>query len=999
MQFMRIRAWWRRWRRFALIGAGSLALYALAGFWLAPKWLRAELIDQAQQQTGLALHIGELGINPFSLVLEARQLALQEGDGPVLSVERLRVDFELSSLWHRALVFREINIEAPFARAILNADGSLNLAQLIKPSAPPAAVARPRDDTPPALWIKHFAVAAGVVSFSDRRRADGTEKRLAPLAFELFDFRTTAAGGGFRFAAHSESGEAFAWNGRLALAPLSSRGKFRIERLSSKTVAGLLGDALPFALAGGTLDLHGNYRFSAGDPGQFSVRLPEITVGGLGLRARGLAESAENTWVDLPRVRIEDSRVDLYAHRLRIAAVRFEQPVLQLWREPDGGINLARLWAAGTPVAEPTARPAIGASPVPPDLPAGSVAVGDSAAPAADAAAWTFELAELKLTQAVLHVEDRAVQPALKREVAPFDFDITGISQDLGRPLAVEIKARIDGKAAIALTGALTPAPFSGTLQLELADADLRWLQPYLAGGADLDLHAGQLSGSGALTFNAPPATPAMQFAGAVQAIGFASRDRAGQRDLLNFKALRLEEFGYTLAPDTLSIGRVELDQAYARVVISEAGSLNLAQVLAPMAATTPVAPPMAVRIGRIALRDATMQFADFSIEPNFQVEIKGLAGSLRNLSSTAATPATVDLAGYVLNPYSPVSIKGSANPFAFDAATDIALSFHNIDLPVFNPYSGRFAGYSIAKGKLDTELHYRIKARQLVATHHIRLDQLEWGEATDSKDKVSLPVRMATSLLKNKDGLIDLDVPVNGSLDDPKFRVGPLVWKIVKNILVKAVTAPFRLLGGLFKGAEDARHVTFAPGSASLSETDRGNLAALAKALLDRPTLRLEVPLALVPELDLAALVEARWQQQLAGFVATEIEVPIDQAAPSYAALAAEQQRELLVDLYRREFGDKPELPEPPPASEEIDKAERRQLAEQFAIEQLTAALRARIVLDPAELTVLAQQRADAVRVALLATEGLDPARIFSTSERPPRLLDGHIQMELKLQ
>ena len=142
-------------------------------------------------------------------------------------------------------------------------------------------------------------------------------------------------------------------------------------------------------------------------------------------------------------------------------------------------------------------------------------------------------------------------------------------------------------------------------------------------------------------------------------------------------------------------------------------------------------------------------------------------------------------------------------------------MKFENISLPVFNPYSGKFAGYNIAKGKLFTDLHYQIDNRKLEAQHKIRIDQLEWGEATASKEEATLPVKFATSLLKDADGVISLEIPVSGTLDDPTFRVGPIVWQIIKNILTKAVTAPFKALGALFKGAEEAQFVDFAPGSA----------------------------------------------------------------------------------------------------------------------------------------------------------------------------------------
>ena len=141
---------------------------------------------------------------------------------------------------------------------------------------------------------------------------------------------------------------------------------------------------------------------------------------------------------------------------------------------------------------------------------------------------------------------------------------------------------------------------------------------------------------------------------------------------------------------------------------------------------------------------------------------------------------------------------------------TDLAMSFRNIELSTFNPYSGKFAGYNISKGKLTTELHYKVDGRKLDAQHHIIVEQLEFGDKTESKDAVSLPVKLAVALLKDRNGVIDLNLPVTGSLDDPKFKLGPIIWKVFVNILEKAVTAPFALLGSLFGGGPDLQFVDF---------------------------------------------------------------------------------------------------------------------------------------------------------------------------------------------
>ena len=142
------------------------------------------------------------------------------------------------------------------------------------------------------------------------------------------------------------------------------------------------------------------------------------------------------------------------------------------------------------------------------------------------------------------------------------------------------------------------------------------------------------------------------------------------------------------------------------------------------------------------------------------------------------------------------------------------SMSFRNIELSIFNPYSGKFAGYDISKGKLTTELHYKVEGRKLDAQHHIIIDQLEFGDKTASKQAVSLPIKLAVALLKDRNGVIDLNLPVGGSLDDPSFRLAPIIWKVFVNLLEKAVTAPFALLGALFGGGPDLQFIDFKPGA-----------------------------------------------------------------------------------------------------------------------------------------------------------------------------------------
>jgi hypothetical protein len=317
----------------------------------------------------------------------------------------------------------------------------------------------------------------------------------------------------------------------------------------------------------------------------------------------------------------------------------------------------------------------------------------------------------------------------------------------------------------------------------------------------------------------------------------------------------------------------------------------------------------------------------------------------------------------------------------------------------VFNPYSGRFAGYSIAKGKLDTQLRYRIEDRRLKADHAIRIDQLEWGEASAARGEATLPVKFATALLRDRNGVIALDVPVGGTLDDPKLRIGPIVWQIIRNLIVKAVTAPFALIGSLFKGAEEAQFVDFAPGESTLDPTTAGRLAALARGLAEKTGISLDVPIGASASFDSPALAEQAYARALAGAsrTAAGITDPAE-AAPAFDALSHRQRVAALQSLLRARTGAVPEVPEPPEAPEGTPRAEAREAAERAEIGFLEAAARKAVTAEDGALEALAEARARAIERALLAEGKLEPGRVFLTRNGKVGPKDGRLRFELAL-
>ena len=281
-------------------------------------------------------------------------------------------------------------------------------------------------------------------------------------------------------------------------------------------------------------------------------------------------------------------------------------------------------------------------------------------------------------------------------------------------------------------------------------------------------------------------------------------------------------------------------------------------------AATTPASDnSMAIAIDAINIQDGSANYADLWIQPHFAVGIQSLNGSILGLSSNPRSRAKVELKGKV-DRYAPVHIWGETNPLAATTYSDIKMSFKGVELTSATPYSGRFAGYKIEKGKLSVDIDYKIENRQLTAAHKFVIDQLELGERVESPDAIHLPLKIAIALLKDRNGVIDIDLPVTGSLDDPQFKIGPLIWKAVLNLLGKIATAPFALLGHLFGGGEQMNYIDFHPGSAVLDASEHDKLVALVKALEEKEKLELDVPVTFSPDLDRPGLAAAHLNTRL---------------------------------------------------------------------------------------------------------------------------------------
>ena len=848
---------------------------------VAPSILRTQALDYVRTTYGRELAIGKLELNPFLLRLVVHDIAFPDTDRrTLLGARQVVVDFEVSSLWRRAYTFKEVTLDGPTLLVVRRLDGRINLADLAPKSTTPA---EPSSGAPPRIRLEFFNLRDGALEYDDLARAQPLIRKLAPLALALKDFETTAEGGAFNLAAQSPQGEQFQWRGRLSMAPnIAWSSELSVAGLRATGVAEVLGDALPFALTNGKIDFNGKVRGELGDTLTLQLDLDDVALNDMALRAR----DAQEDWVTIPATQLTTVRVAIPERRVSIARIKVDGARVQAWIDTDGSVNLARLFATGNSSAESTeATPTHPASP-----------------------AWQVDIARVETNVAALEFEDRARTRGTKVVIAPLDVSVDDASLDLSKPLPIQLSAKINEQATLTVAGSVTPQPLAATLDVAVDKLPIALLQPYALAQAALTIEQGVAATNGKLQIKETDADELqIKFAGDASLANFESIDDELRQDFINFTRIDLESLDLSLSPNALSIARINVKNPYARVIISPEQILNVSAVLDPegterlrseraeqAAAAKPNAGPkragpkrrkdappkaeerqiiitakadgppdaMSIKIREVRIDGGRMNFSDLNIQPNFNAEIRALRGTLSRLSTARSSRANVQLTGNV-GEFSPVSISGAVQPFAFETFTDMTLRFENISLPIFNPYSGRFAGYNIAKGALTTELHYNIgEAARCRTSHSHRSTRMGRGQRRARRSDAAREVRdravarsrwrhqsrharqghARRSDLPRRSDRVASDQERHHESRHRTFRLARLAIQRIGRCAIRRLR-------------------TWARRRSSRATQEK--MQTLSKALSEKPGLALDVPIGGQPDLDTAALIDVRYQDR----------------------------------------------------------------------------------------------------------------------------------------
>lgn len=951
-------------RLVAGIGLGLIALYALAGFLLLPYLIQTYGVPAAAEQLKRPVVIREVAFNPFTLSLRMNGLEVLETDQvPILGLEELVVDLRATTLFGQTLGFDEIRLVMPFVAAKVSREGKLNLLALVPPPDETATPAQPEAGQPKKMMpleIDVLEISKGIVEYRDESKPRPVSMDIVPIDITLRNFSTMQGSeNAYAFTAEIGKGEALAWEGTVSLEPVESDGKVSVSGVKLKTLYQAVQDRFQFDMQQGTLALSAIYHFDLrGQAPRATVKDGKLSIRDLAVGELGLPESL----VTVPVADIEGIQFDLEKRAVRVEKVHTAEAKFDTWLDTGGALNLQALFAPGGSGGEPAAE-----------------SVPAPGGPAPKPWAVAVDLVEIRNYQAKF--EDRTLTTPAVMEVDALDVTVKDIQIPFTKPLPVGVSLKLNQTGLIDIRGRVAIEPMTADLDIKIAQIAIRPFQPYLDRFLNADVSDGAIDLNGSVQYaKEHPKGPMLRFQGNLAVNRLVVTDRKEFDEVASWKALAVNRVALEVEPTAVRIGEILWQEPAIQAVIESDGTMNLSKLMVSPSAdgadetqkenddskSASKATPPTVTVDQVKLVKAAATFRDLSVEPPVKTGLADFGGTIKGLSSKQIKKADVDLAGRI-DKAAPLKIVGKINPLSEDAFTDLSITLGGMDLTPAGPYSGRFAGYGLSKGKLSLDLKYKVSQKLLEAENMVQVDQLTFGQKIESPDATSLPVPLLVALLKDRKGLIEIDMPIRGNLADPDFKYGKVVISTLLNLLGKIVASPFTLLGKLAPGGgsgEDLQFIEFQPGSASLSAEDIKKLETLEQALDERAGLRLEIKGTADTVLDGAALRKRKLTDRLATKMRREGGKAV---APEDITAEEEQQfvEELFAESQAKQAAAGTKTPEgtdaKPPTAEEM---KQRVLAE--------------IPITDLDLESLARDRGEAVRNRLLESGKLTSERVF---------------------
>lgn len=877
------------------------SIYLLISGVIAPHVIQKKLPEWITPYPELSASVESIRFNPFLLRLTIDQLTLTEnssGENQTLSgFKQLVVNLELSSIFKQAVVLSEFSLHETYGRITKDTSGHFLWDRWLIPKEDEISTTSNKNSEASAdnvfpLIIEKLAISQSRLDIEDFSKKTPYQKTVGPVDLALSNLSTLPEDqGNYQLAiALGQGDQAPAmtqWSGSISLTPFQSTGRLKLNHLAINSLWEYVQDDLAFKPLSGEVGLGFQYQL-------FTEPTLDLTLreGWLSLDQIALAgKQQDSAFLTLPSHKLSGLFFDLATQQVSIEEAITTGLSATIARLEDGSLDVNHWLAVAQNKRSSKTSQTIEKH-----------AQADTEENIASKE-WDISVETIRLEQGKVAFTDLTTQP--KAEFVSDDISVEVKDFSLSEnPIGFKLNVTNQQTSSLAINGEFILPEQQIEMMIDMKSFPVASLQPYLNQHTELKIHNLNLDLNGQLSAKAENAT----FEGSTQLRDIKLTNKVHKQALLAGTGLYFEGIKLSQAQKTLFINEILLDEIQYPVAIlsrnENATTTNFSGLIRTSTdsetpndkeevvqdASDKSEHPWLANIGKITINQNKLQFSDRGLETPVFFNIEQLNGIIANLSSKNLSKADITLAGQI-NGYAPFNVKGQINPLSEDTYSNVEITMNDIALSTFSPYTTHFLNYPLVQGKLSTDLKYQLNKDDLIANNQLFIDQLELGEYTESEAGLGLPLPLAISLLQTNDGAINIDMPIEGNLNDPDFQYGQVVVNTLINIITKAVTSPFQLIASLAGSSEDLSHLAFAPAQSKLSDTEVAKLNQLVDALQQRNSLKLSIQ-GLTTLADIKALQEQEWSK-----IVKNKGVQKDHSALPYQALLAQQSGQPISD------------------------------------------------------------------------------------------------------
>lgn len=932
--------------RYTLYLFAALLISLLVLLWQAPTLTQRHLPAWLAKHYGLNLTLGEIHVSLRhpSLAIGPSAL-LDEKQQPIIAFEQLQLVPELGQSWRqKAIILSDATLTKPMVNLIRRADSKgevrFNLTDALASVLTPSQTPVTTSSEPLLVQIAKLAAVQGQISYQDSRKKNSAgwmpPLTLSGLDLQLPDFSTAAKNTNhFQLTARLNKQSPLKASGQLDIMTGAGKGQLSLGKLALSPFAPLWAPYLKVNLVKGEASAELNYQLSQGKHGlDWQLSKGKLTLSDWQLKQNKGAEFARFKQLALAGIALNGNK-----QSVRIDKIALKAPAVTATLDASQQLDLTALL-----VPQPADKPS-GKKPAP----------GNP---------WRWSLKETRISQGEFKLTESSSGKPLLREISGLNLTLGPLGSQSDQPSPLNLNATLNTQSTLGFDGDLTLTPFTLKGEFKQQGLPLKWAQPYLQDLLRITVRDGQLASRTKLdlTTNAKGGLSKLEVTGGLDIDQLFVLDRADNQRLLQIDRLELSGLHYDGISQQVKIGDILLRKPFARIEINEDGITNLQQLVLPQAASSEPAngPVPRITIDQVRTEQGNLRFADRSLSPEFVVDIASLSGQSRHISNIPGQRSDLAFNGKV-DRYAPVTIRGNTNLLIEQPVLDVAVTFSNLELTTFTPYSSTYAGYAIDKGQLSMKLNYKLQGNRLEGDNDITIKKLQLGEKIKSEQAKDMPLGLAIALLSDANGVIQMNLKVKGNLDQPDFSLGNIFWDVLGNTLRKAITSPFSLLASLTGGTEDLDELPFLLGEPALTPTQQIRLTKLAQALKERPKISMNIRGKVNFNEERPILQRQKLERVLTKITGMPVDLDLLEQDPILQAALAK--------AYEARF------------NEELgDLADRLKLDEESPAlrSQAVILLRDQQLITAKSLRNLAMRRAQNTKEYLVDTQGIAPERLF---------------------